>query len=61
MCTGIRFVDDNGNMYFGRNLDLSCSYGEKAAIAPTGYAPVPIDGKTNIAAYEFPLWVVARA
>ena len=111
MCTGIRFVDDNGNMYFGRNLDWSCSYGEKAVITPTGYAPKspfgaigeikrpvigmgivqddvplyfdcandaglavaglnfpgyaqyetgPIEGKANVAAYEFPLWVVAN-
>ena len=111
MCTGIRFVDDNGNMYFGRNLDWSCSYGEKVVITPTGYAPkspfgavsqikhaiigmgivqedvplyfdcandaglavaglnfpgyaqyapAPVEGKTNIAAYEFPLWVVAN-
>ena len=111
MCTGIRFVDDSGNMYFGRNLDWSCSYGEKVAITPTGYAPkspfgaipaikrpvigmgivqegvplyfdcandaglavaglnfpgyaqyapAPIEGKANIAAYEFPLWVAAK-
>ena len=110
MCTGIRFVDDNGNMYFGRNLDWSCSYGERVVITPTGYVPsspfgavqeikhpiigmgivednvplyfdcandaglavaglnfpgyaqyepAPVEGKTNIAAYEFPLWVVA--
>ena len=111
MCTGVRFVDDQGNMYFGRNLDWSCSYGERVVITPTGYEPVspfgaisqikhpvigmgivqenvplyfdcgntaglavaglnfpgyaqyaqgPIEGKTNIAAYEFPLWVVAN-
>ena len=111
MCTGIRFVDDSGNMYFGRNLDWSCSYGEKVVITPTGYAPkspfgavsqikhaiigmgivqedvplyfdcandaglavaglnfpgyaqyetTPVEGKTNVAAYEFPLWVVAN-
>ena len=111
MCTGIRFVDDFGNMYFGRNLDWSCSYGERVVITPIGYspkspfgvvgqirhpiigmgivqqdvplyfdcandaglavaglnfpgyasyAPAPIEGKTNIAAYEFPLWVVAN-
>ncbi len=111
MCTGIRFVDNSGNMYFGRNLDWSRSYGEKVVITPTGYTPkspfgavteikyavigmgivqqdVPlyfdcaneaglavaglnfpgyahyepeqIKGKTNIAAYEFPLWVVAN-
>jgi len=111
MCTGIRFTDDAGNMYFGRNLDWSCSYGERVVITPTGYvpkspfgavsqirhaiigmgivqegvplyfdcandaglavaglnfpgyaqyAPAPVQGKTSIAAYEFPLWVVAN-
>ncbi|MBR3316157.1 MAG: choloylglycine hydrolase [Atopobiaceae bacterium] len=110
MCTGIRFVDNGGNMYFGRNLDWSCSYGERVVITPTRYEPSspfgaiaeikrpiigmgiveenvplyfdyandaglavaglnfpgyaqyesdPVEGKTNIAAYEFPLWVAA--
>ena len=108
MCTGARFSDDKGNMYFGRNLDWSTGYGEKVVITPRGYkyksaflgemanspaligmgiiaentplyfdcanehglavaglnfpgyasyAPDVIDGKTNVAAYEFPLWV----
>lgn len=108
MCTGIRFSDNNGNMYFGRNLDWSVGYGEKVVITPRNYShnsaflgelPVKyaligmgiveeetplyfdcgneeglavaglnfpgyaeyekeeIEGKTNIAAYEFPLWV----
>ena len=111
MCTGLRFVDNKGNMYFGRNLDWSCSYGERVVITPTGYEPRspfgavqeikhtiigmgiveenvplyfdcandaglavaglnfpgyaqyepnPVEGKTSIAAYEFPLWVVAN-
>lgn len=110
MCTGVRFSDDKGNMYFGRNLDWSCGYGQKVVVTPRGYsyksaflgemkpkhgaiigmaivventplyfdcaneaglaiaglnfpgyasyAPVAIEGKTNVAAYEFPLWVV---
>ena len=110
MCTGVRFSDDKGNMYFGRNLDWSCGYGQKVVLTPRGYkyhsafldelkphhgaiigmaiveenvplyfdcaneaglgvaglnfpgyaayAPKAIEGKTNIAAYEFPLWVV---
>lgn len=110
MCTGVRFSDDNGNMFFGRNLDWSCGYGQKVIITPrnytyssaflgemkpkhgaiigmaiavenkplyfdcaneTGlaiaglnfpgyasYAPEAIEGKTNVSAYEFPLWVV---
>ena len=110
MCTGVRFSDDNGNMFFGRNLDWSCGYGQKVIITPrnytytsaflgemkpshgaiigmaiavenkplyfdcaneaglaiaglnfpgyASYAPEEIEGKTNVAAYEFPLWVV---
>ena len=110
MCTGVRFSDDKGNMYFGRNLDWSCGYGQKVVITPRGYkynsaflgelkphhgaiigmaivventplyfdcaneeglaiaglnfpgyaayAETAVEGKTNIAAYEFPLWVV---
>ena len=107
MCTGVRFSDDKGNMYFGRNLDWSEGYGQQVVITPRGYkyksaflgemggsavigmaiiaenvplyfdcanehglaiaglnfpgyaayAAEEIKGKTNVAAYEFPLWV----
>jgi choloylglycine hydrolase len=108
MCTGIRFTDNNGNMYFGRNLDWSTGYGQRVVAAAKGYelksafcgtisseyaiigmgiveAGIPLYfdcgneaglaiaglnfpgyacyeeselvGKTNIAAYEFPLWI----
>ena len=108
MCTAVRFSDDAGNMYFGRNLDWSEGYGEKVVITPRGhkyksaflgemanspaligmgivaenvplyfdcanehglavaglnfpgyasYATDAVDGKTNVTAYEFPLWV----
>lgn len=107
MCTGIRFSDDKGNMYAGRNLDWECGYGEGVTITPrnyerqyafepaaTGHATIgtciiannmplyfdcgsekglyvaglnfpgyaqfetdPVAGKTNIATYEFPLWI----
>ncbi|MBQ9180775.1 choloylglycine hydrolase [Candidatus Saccharibacteria bacterium] len=112
MCTGVRFSDDKGNMYFGRNLDWSEGYGQKVVVTPRNYiyhsaflgdikmnhgavigmaiveenvplyfdcaneaglaiaglnfpgyaeyAPAAVDGKTNVAAYEFPLWVVAN-
>ena len=111
MCTGIRFTDGQGNMYFGRNLDWSCGYGEHVVITPTGWSPnspfgaidaisrpvygmgivaentplyfdcandaglavaglnfpgyaqyesAPVQGKTNVCAWEFPLWVVAN-
>ena len=35
MCTGVRFSDDEGNMYFGRNLDWSFSYGETILVEAT--------------------------
>ena len=108
MCTGIRFNDDKGNMFFGRNLDWSVGYGQRIVVTPKGYqyhsaflgdlvpkyaligmgiveenTPLyfdcgneaglaiaglnfpgsakyeekPVEGKTNISAYEFPLWV----
>lgn len=108
MCTGIRFSDADGNMYFGRNLDWSEGFGQKVIITgrkytldtaflgmfPTKYAmlgigivvdEVPlyfdcgnekglavaglnfpgyakykeneVPEKTNVAAYEFPLWL----
>lgn len=124
MCTGIRFTDTHGNMFFGRNLDWSTSYGEEPLVTPRNYertwtfaeistnsdtptrAPqaetckhaiigmgivvdntplyfdcaneaglaiaglnfpgyaeyelAPIPGKTNIAAFEFPLWVTSK-
>lgn len=114
MCTGIRFADKDGNLYFGRNLDWTFSYGEKPIITPRGFAkpwafnggdagtddaravigmgieveglplyfdcanedglavaglnfpgfaqyePKPVDGKVNVVAYEFPLWVAKR-
>ena len=110
MCTGVRFSDYKGNMYFGRNLDWSVGYGQKVVVTPRGYSydsaflgemkpsagaiigmaivventplyfdcaneeglaiaglnfpgyaqyeTATVDGKTNVAAYEFPLWVV---
>lgn len=113
MCTGIRFVDDKGNMYFGRNLDWIVAYGQKVIFTPKGwgrqfayvkapaephnvigpavieegvplyfdcandvglaiaglnfpgagfakYSTQPIEGKVNVAAYEFPLWVASN-
>ena len=108
MCTSVRFTDDKGNMFFGRNLDWSEGYGQKVVVTPKGYkyhsaflgdlqpkyavigmgvveenVPLyfdcgnetglaiaglnfpgyaqyeknPVTGRTNIAAYEFPLWV----
>ena len=109
MCTGVRFSDDKGNMYFGRNLDWSVGYGQKVVVTPRNYSyksaflgemksrtgaiigmaivedntplyfdcaneaglaiaglnfpgyaqyeKTAVDGKANVAAYEFPLWI----
>lgn len=35
MCTSLKYV--NGDCYFGRNLDLEYSFGEKVVITPRGY------------------------
>lgn len=110
MCTGMRFNDADGNMFFGRNLDWTFDYGERVLVVPRGFAPAspfgatgpcthaligmglveqgqpmlfdagndaglavaglnfpgyaryeakPQEGKTNISAWEFPLWVCA--
>lgn len=37
MCTGIRFCDNKGNMFFGRNLDWTADYGQKVIITPRGF------------------------
>ena len=37
MCTGIKFDDNKGNMFFGRNLDYGINFGERPIIAPAGY------------------------
>ena len=111
MCTAVRFSNEEGSVFLGRNLDWSCGYGENVRIMPKGfmipwafdestpakhavigmcvefqnyplffdcgndaglavaglnhpgcaeYAPNPVEGKTNIAAYEFPTWVAAN-
>lgn len=45
MCTGIRFTDSKGNMYFGRNLDWTEDYGETIVITPRGVElPSPFQG-----------------
>ncbi|MBO0895189.1 MULTISPECIES: choloylglycine hydrolase [Arthrobacter] len=111
MCTGIRFTDGSGNLYFARNLDWTSDFGERVVLTPTGYAtkspfgavpkiqhtvmgmgivqedtplyfdcgndaglavgglnfpgyaqyaPEPVEGKTNVPAFEFPLWVASQ-
>ena len=37
MCTSIRFTDNSGNMYLGRNLDWSFDYGQQVRVMPRGF------------------------
>ena len=37
MCTGVRFNDKDGSMYFGRNLDWTESYGQNIVITPRNF------------------------
>lgn len=41
MCTGIRFTDSAGTMYFGRNLDWTQGYGERVVVTPPAAAVPP--------------------
>ena len=44
MCTGIRFTDAEGKMYFGRNLDWTQGYGERVvAVPPAATIPAAFD------------------
>ena len=38
MCTAVRFTNENGGLFFGRNLDWMESYGEKILATPRGFA-----------------------
>lgn len=37
MCTAVRFTDKNGNMFWGRNLDWECGYGQHVVAAPAAW------------------------
>lgn len=37
MCTAIRFTDDEGNVYSGRNLDWGCGFGQVPVAVPQGW------------------------
>lgn len=66
MCTGIRFTDKNGNLYFGRNLDWSTPFGEAIFATQRGFSHEKLmDGKltnkyailgTGICVDDFPLY-----
>ena len=53
MCTGIRFTDAAGNMYFGRNLDWTQGYGERVVVTPAAAAvPSAFDRPDDLGAAE---------
>lgn len=60
MCTAIRFSDDKGNLYFdcANTEGLACG-----GLNFPGYAQYEkeaVPGKTNVASWELPLWIVAN-
>lgn len=111
MCTSVRFIDKDGNLFWGRNLDWNEGYGQIPLIMPKGFKVIQafgdpyeskhaavgmsieydgyplffncgndaglavgglnfpgyaqfekdaVNGKTNVAAYEVPVWVAAN-
>lgn len=51
MCTGMRFNDADGNMFFGRNLDWTFDYGERVLVVPRGFKPASPFGATTQCAH----------
>lgn len=47
MCTGIRFTDAKGSMFFGRNLDWTQGYGEKVVVTPPSAVVSPAFPRPN--------------
>ena len=47
MCTGIRFTDAAGNMFFGRNLDWTMDYGELVVVTPPKAVIPPAFARPN--------------
>ena len=41
MCTAVRFTDDKGNLFFGRNLDWTAGYGERVVVTPPSARVAP--------------------
>ena len=50
MCTGIRFTDTAGRMFFGRNLDWTQGYGERVVVTPPdAIVPAAFDRPADLA------------
>lgn len=55
MCTAIRFTGADGALYFGRNLDWTCGYGERLLYVPLGYTPTWAFLDTTVERSEHPV------
>ena len=51
MCTGVRFTDADGNMFWGRNLDWNEGYGQVPLVMPKGFKVASAFGKEYEAAH----------
>lgn len=57
---GMGIVEDDTPLYFDCGNDAGLAVAGLNFPGYADYAPEPVDGATNVAAYEFPLWVASR-
>jgi len=57
---GMGIVEEGTPLYFDGGNDAGLAVAGLNFPGYAEYAPGPVDGATNVAAYEFPLWVVAQ-
>ncbi|QCB94785.1 choloylglycine hydrolase [Cellulomonas shaoxiangyii] len=57
---GMGIVEEGTPLYFDCGNDAGLAVAGLNFPGYASYAPGPVDGKTNVAAYEFPLWVASQ-
>ncbi|MHA7135052.1 choloylglycine hydrolase [Oerskovia turbata] len=57
---GMGIVEEGTPLYFDCGNDAGLAVAGLNFPGYAAYAPGPVDGKVNVAAYEFPLWVSAQ-
>ncbi|MCD9153677.1 choloylglycine hydrolase [Aeromicrobium duanguangcaii] len=57
---GMGIVEEDTPLYFDCGNDAGLAVAGLNFPGYASYAPEPVDGKTNVAAFEFPLWVASQ-
>jgi penicillin V acylase-like amidase (Ntn superfamily) len=57
---GMGIVEEDTPLYFDAGNDAGLAVAGLNFPGYASYAPGPVDGKTNVAAFEFPLWVASQ-